>query len=51
MGVGGVAIYAEMKQVKRSYWFDFVFLTTIVTIFTFLWNIREADDFAYSWPE
>ncbi len=39
-----------MKRMKHSYWFDLAFVAAITAVFTFLWNIREADDFAYSWP-
>ncbi|MFB0964848.1 MAG: hypothetical protein QMC36_04065 [Patescibacteria group bacterium] len=50
MAVGGVAIYAEMKRLKHSYWFDAAFFASMFGAFYFLWTIREADDFAYSWP-
>lgn len=39
-----------MKKIRHSYWFDAAFVVSIVATFAFLWNVREADDFAYSWP-
>jgi len=49
--VAGALVWREKKQDSPSYWNDILFTIVTVGLFSFLWIIREAGDFEYTWLE
>lgn len=47
---GGLIVKAESRKMRKSYWFDAAFVVSLVAVYAFLWDIREAGDFDYAFP-
>ena len=46
--IGGIIVYYQESKPRIMY--DIVSLVLMIGLFTFLWKIREAEDWDYSWP-
>lgn len=49
VGVSGILVWQEKHHTPHSYWNDFLYILIAVGLFSFLWIIREAGDFDYTW--
>ncbi|MDD5197563.1 MAG: acyltransferase [Candidatus Gracilibacteria bacterium] len=47
--VAGALVWQEKNHSSRSLWYDLLFVLITFVFFSFLWIIREASDFDYSW--
>lgn len=48
--IGAWYAWEEKHGPKIRLWKDFAVIALTAGLFYFLWEIREADDYAYSWP-
>lgn len=47
--VAGILTWREKNHSSHSLWYDLLFLITSTILIAFLWNIREAGDFDYTY--
>lgn len=47
--VAGILVWKEKTHISHSLWYDAIFSLLSVGLLIFLWNIREAGDFMYTW--
>jgi peptidoglycan/LPS O-acetylase OafA/YrhL len=47
--VSWILVWQEKHHMKHSLWYDTSFLAITFGLFYFLWHIREAGDFDYTW--